>query len=75
MKDKRRFLKFLSMTMVVSLVAFYCLLISFLLTALLIPKAQVSKNWPYYWLGAAVLIASINLLAKFVHQKLRARSA
>jgi len=75
MRDKRRLLKFLSMTMVVSLVAFYCLLISFLLTALFIPKAQVPKHWSYYWLGAAVLIASINLIAKFIHQRLRARSA
>ena len=75
MKDKRRLLKFLSMTMVVSLVAFYCLLISFLLTALFIPKARIPQHWPYYWLGAAVFIASINLTAKFVHQKLRARSA
>jgi hypothetical protein len=75
MKDKRRLLKYLSMTMVVSLVAFFCLIIAFLLTALFAPKSWVPQRWPYYWLGAAVLIASINLIAKFIHRKLRAWSA
>ncbi len=75
MKDKRQLLKFLSRTMVVSLVAFYCLIISFLLTAIFLPKSRVPQHWPYYWLGAAVFITSINLIAKFIHQKLRTRSA
>ena len=75
MKDKRRLLKYLSLTMVVSLIAFLCLVIVFLLTALIAPKTWVPQRWLYYWFGAVALIVSINLIAKFIHRKLRARSA
>lgn len=73
MSDKRRLRRCLSITMVSSLVAFFCLIITFLLTALLVPKTWVSPRWFYYWSGAAVLIVSINLLAKFFHRRLISR--